>query len=138
MEMFTNVQIDNVQAVDTLAVRGSASTSTKALEHFAQIHQNQIFQNFDYGESGNLERYGSPTPPQFDLRSIHGFPIATMTGELDLDGGERDERWLLDQITDVLVFSRTYEKFAHYDFLVAQDTEVYLLDVLDLLSEYNN
>ena len=137
MEMFTNVQIDNVQAVDTLAVRGSASTSTKALEHFAQIHQNQIFQNFDYGESGNQERYGSPTPPQFDLHSIHGFPIATMTGELDLDGGERDERWLLDQITDVLVFSRTYEKFAHYDFLVAQDTEVYLLDVLDLLSEYN-
>ena len=109
----TNVQVDNVEAVATLRDRGFATTSVKALEHFSQIHEQRRLQNFDYGSEENLRRYGTPTPPEYDLYQIEGIPIALVIGSRDDEGGETDEQWLVPQISDVLVFNTTYDKFAH-------------------------
>ena len=49
-----------------------ANTSIKSLEHFDQlIHLDApIFRKFDYGEEGNRQRYGSESPPEYDMSKV--------------------------------------------------------------------
>ena len=108
------------------------------VEHYAQIHESGRFQEYDYGPQGNLNRYNSQTPPEFDLAQITNIPIAVFVQAHDNEGNERDNQWLIQQIEDILIFNRTIENFAHYDLYVAEDTRIYLDDVINLLQQYNH
>ena len=50
-----------------------ANSSLKCLEHFDQlIHiPDPTFRKFDYGESENLIKYGSKTPPEYDVSKVN-------------------------------------------------------------------
>ena len=132
-----NALIDDASASATLETIIPSQTSVKNVQHFAQIHDNRRFQDFDYGSQGNMNRYGSETPPEFDLTQITDVPIAILIEPLDDEGTALDNEWLIQQLNDIVVFNRTYEDYAHFDFYVAKDTTVYLNDVINLLQEYN-
>ena len=132
-----NILIDNVQAAASLAARIPAGTSVRNMEHLSQIYESRRFQNFDYGVYENFIRYGNQTPPVFDLTQITGIPIAVFMGSMDAISDIRDNEWVLDQIRNVLVFERNLLTFGHFNYFTAEDTEVYLRDVVELLSEYN-
>jgi len=47
-----------------------AGTSVKNILHYAQAVNNDKFQMFDYGTSGNLKHYNQTTPPKYDLSKL--------------------------------------------------------------------
>ena len=61
-----------------------------------------------------MNRYGSITPPEFDLSRISGIPIAVLFGSLDNENTYLDREWFMEQINDVVVFNRTYQNYAHF------------------------
>lgn len=44
--------------------------SSKDLTHFAQLISSGRFQRFDYGMAGNMKKYGSVIPPEYELSKI--------------------------------------------------------------------
>lgn len=58
--------------------------STKFLFHVAQIlHFVGYFRRFDYGETGNLRKYKSPIPPNYNVSAITA-PVALYWSQNDL------------------------------------------------------
>ena len=54
---------------------------------------------FDYGEKGNKERYGQPTPPQYDLSKFPtNLKLALFCGSLDVLGDPKDVHLLLQHL----------------------------------------
>lgn len=73
--VFVLCGFDKYQYNSTLAsvifAHSPAGTSTKTVVHYAQeIHENGKFQNFDYGNDGNIQRYGQEMPPSYNLSNI--------------------------------------------------------------------
>ena len=130
-------EIDNIASVDRFSARFPAGTSAKLFEHIAQIRVHDRLQMFDYGATTNLEVYNSLEPPQIGLNLINGIPIALFTGELDLADNVEDNQWLYSQISEVLVQNTVVPGFGHFNFLTAEDTEIYLTDIVELLENYN-
>ena len=54
-------------------------------------------QKFDYGISGNMQMYGQPTPPHYDLSQIRA-PIATYFEVYDKVADPIDSAWLISQL----------------------------------------
>ena len=127
----------NEPAHEALTSRFPSTTAMRLMEHFSQMRRDHRFQDFDYGYYTNMEVYGAETPPEFDLTQITGVPIAVFDEELDYETANPDNEWLVQQIGDIVVFNRTLTHYAHYDLYIAENTTDYLVDVVDLLHEYN-
>ena len=127
----------NEPAHQALTSRFPSPTAARMMEHFAQMRRDRRFQDFDYGYYTNMEVYGTETPPAFDLTQITGVPIAVFDEELDYETANPDNEWLVQQIGDIVVFNRTLTHYAHYDLYIAENTTDYLVDVVNLLQEYN-
>ncbi|XP_075990969.1 gastric triacylglycerol lipase-like [Anticarsia gemmatalis] len=56
--------------------------SLKNLAHFAQLIKYGKFQRYDEGKKDNLRRYGSPTPPPYNVSRISS-PIVLVAGQND-------------------------------------------------------
>lgn len=70
-------------------------TGWKNLVHYAQIINSGRFQRFDYGVKENLKRYGSKTPPEYDLSKIK-VKTALYSGDVDKLADPQDVQWLED------------------------------------------
>ncbi|XP_047039273.1 lipase 3-like [Helicoverpa zea] len=60
-----------------------SGTSVKNLAHFSQLILSGRFQRYDEGSEGNLERYGTRKPPQYNVSQITS-PILLITAQSDL------------------------------------------------------
>lgn len=58
------------------------NASLKLFEHYYQISKSKKFQQFDYGVSGNYERYKRKTPPEYNLSMIE-VPVTLMSAKND-------------------------------------------------------
>jgi len=108
-----------------------AGCSSKTIIHYAQeIHHGGDFMAFDYGTAGNLVRYGTPTPPFYNITDIE-VPIFSMYADND---------WLANYI-DVYRFNHKLNNsigmyeiplkvFNHIDFLWAKDAPKLVYDKL--------
>lgn len=59
-----------------------SGTSTKDNQHFSQYLNHGIFQKYDYGKKMNMKKYGTETPPKYELSNID-FPVHLFVGEYD-------------------------------------------------------
>lgn len=50
--------------------------------HYCQLIHTGHFQHFDFGTVGNLEHYGNPTPPQYNLDNVV-VKVAIYYGQTD-------------------------------------------------------
>lgn len=92
-----------------------AGTSTKTVLHFAQeIHQNGNFQYYDYGESGNKQKYGQAFPPLYNVDNIR-TPIAFFWAQNDWLAGPKDVAHLYTKLnqTSIGSFKVPLEQFNH-------------------------
>ena len=133
-----NPSNDNIEAASTFLSKIPAGLSVIAAEHIAQFHENQRFQDFDFGTDENMARYGNSTPPVFDISQISGIPFALFFAGEDLEVGPIDDQWVISQLENVTVYSTLYPQYFHFDFYLAENNEPFLEDVVELLSEYNN
>ncbi|XP_068625103.1 lipase 1-like [Battus philenor] len=78
-----------------------AGTSVHNMARYGQSMQSEYFEKFDYGKRRNLEVYGSERPPAFNLSAVT-VPVVALYGENDFLVDERDVRWMLAQMPNVL------------------------------------
>ena len=77
-----------------------AGASTRTVLHYAQLVNSGKFCKYDFGRQENMKRYGTPTPPEYDLSKVK-TPVTLMWGEND---------WLADpRVSKNSVSNPTYD-----------------------------
>lgn len=56
--------------------------STKTLAHWGQLVESKRFQRYDEGRAGNIKRYGSVRPPEYNLSNVVA-PVVLIGGQSD-------------------------------------------------------
>jgi homoserine acetyltransferase len=114
-----------------------AGASFKQVNHFRQLILAKKFQEYDYGDVQNIERYGQPFPPLYDLENIKNIPIALLGGETDRLASMQDFRDLRDILckTNSCAFYKEYP-FGHLGFLIPPDKTL-LDELLELVIHFN-
>jgi pimeloyl-ACP methyl ester carboxylesterase len=92
-----------------------SGTSVKNIVHFAQLVRSGLYRQFDYGTAGNLQQYGQPSPPAFDISHLK-VPAALFTGGHDALADPADVARLLAALPSQLVLSVHNEPaYSHLD-----------------------
>lgn len=68
--------------MDEVKVVFPSTSSYKLWMHLVQEINSGHYRQFDYGTEKNMQVYGKPNPPDYDLSKIT-IPISIMHGELD-------------------------------------------------------
>jgi lysosomal acid lipase/cholesteryl ester hydrolase len=101
-----------------------SSSSVRTYIHCVQYFINSEFQQYDYGSKElNMEAYGQPFPPKYDLRKTT-CPTAIFYGENDLLCRPKTVEQLANELPNVLGCHKVEcDKFSHTDFLYAKDVD---------------
>ncbi|CAI2369519.1 unnamed protein product [Moneuplotes crassus] len=126
--------LDN-ESMDFFLARISNGIGIRLLEHLFQSVRTSQFTYFDLGVEENLEAYGTELPPQIPLENIN-TPLALMWGEFDGSITQQDAQWIRSRLEDNIIFDHIYEDQTHLSFLVGNNIEEYLDDIIQLMSEY--
>ncbi|XP_074029931.1 lipase 1 isoform X2 [Leptinotarsa decemlineata] len=96
--------------------------------HYYQFYLTGEFRNYDYDIEGNMEVYGQPYPPTYNLTQIP-VPMSIFLGANDWLATETNGKQIYSEIQpslrcgyDVVPF----RKWSHLDFLIAKDLPKYL------------
>jgi len=62
-----------------------SGSSIQCVNHFGQLMKSKTFDEFDYGKTENLRRYGQEKPATIDVRkaTLANIPIALYAGKDD-------------------------------------------------------
>ncbi|XP_063240083.1 lipase 1-like [Bacillus rossius redtenbacheri] len=127
--------IDQEVAVASLNY-SSYSTSIKAVEHILQIMRAGRFQQFDYGAASNLRRYGTKTPPAYNLSAVSAR-VAIVYSSGDTLASPKDIDKLsasLPKVKNVLKVDKSI--FKHFDYVLSTRARELVYDaVITLLSD---
>uniref|UniRef100_A0A7S3IGR4 Uncharacterized protein n=1 Tax=Strombidium inclinatum TaxID=197538 RepID=A0A7S3IGR4_9SPIT len=59
------------------------------------------FKKFDYGNAHmNMQRYGQPEPPHYNLKNLRGFNFVLVCGKNDLLACPEDYLWLKEELAE--------------------------------------
>ncbi|XP_001844299.2 lipase 1 [Culex quinquefasciatus] len=112
--------------------------SVKQMLHFAQVFQSNRFRQFDYGRKGNLQKYGRPEPPAYNLTASTA-PVLIYYGLNDWlihPKNPRDLSRMLPRVIDTIAVSD--RQFNHMDFVLAKNVRKVLYEkILPTLDKYN-
>lgn len=105
------------------------------LIHYAQMVHSGKFRQFDWGEAGNLERYGSSTPPEYKLENIKA-PINLFFSDVDGVIHYPDVFKLLERLPNAnFVKFIENQNWQHLDFLTGLRVNEFVNnDIIDLLN----
>lgn len=92
-------------------------TSTKNLQHLGQLFRHGTFAKFDYGASGNMQRYNSIQPPSYDLSRVPTNKMFLIHGKNDALSDVRDVAELMQQLPAGFK-TQFIPDYAHVDFIV--------------------
>ena len=113
--------------------RGMDGIGVKLLRHFLQSARSKRTTYYDYGTEGNIEAYGTETPPDIPFENIN-IPVAMYYGSEDDIADQVDADWFEDRIGDNVLFHNVYY-MSHHAFFMGVDTS-YLDDVLETYQNY--
>jgi lysosomal acid lipase/cholesteryl ester hydrolase len=108
----------NVTRTPVYLAHVPAGTSTKNILHWAQMVRDGQLQEYDYGKRENMEHYGQPTPPLYDV-SADNDQIYLYWSEADwLADGKDIQDYLLQQLpVNSLAQNTQLIDFNHMDFV---------------------
>lgn len=97
-------------------------TSTRPFVHYAQLNLiEDVFQKYDFGSEENMVRYGTETPPIYDLSKVTA-PVALFVGDKDDLATVADAETLAANLPNLSLFQIVdFEGFTHMDFAIAID-----------------
>lgn len=132
----TGYKIGNISP-RTLAVAFGhllAGLSTKDLVHLSQLINTGRFQRFDEGRNGNIKRYGSPTPPDYDVSRITS-PVVLICARNDWLSSLKDVETLNSKLPNILEnYIVPNPDFSHNDHIYGNDAPKYVFKkILDYL-----
>lgn len=99
-----------------------AGASINQIEHYLQEYNCGLFRRFDYGKSGNKNRYNNKIPPNYDVSKINAN-IHLYYSDNDYFAAIVDVHKLMYTLGGALkeAYRLPYPKFNHLDFLWAND-----------------
>ncbi|KAI5565655.1 hypothetical protein POPTR_014G159800v4 [Populus trichocarpa] len=109
------------------------STATKNMIHLAHMIRTGTIAMYDYGnENDNMDHYGQPTPPMYNMTSIpNDLPLFLAYGGKDYLSDVKDVQVLLDNLKDhdgdKLVVQYT-DEYAHADFVLGVNANQIVYD----------
>ncbi|CAG9840504.1 unnamed protein product [Diabrotica balteata] len=110
-----------------------AGCSVKELVHYFQIVHSGLFAKFDYGPKGNIKKYGTHTPPLYNLSNVLA-PVSLFVANKDnlvpLEG-VRDLITMLpnvESVNEILI-----DSFNHVDFIFSSITTQYINEPVNQL-----
>lgn len=109
--------------------------SWRELSHYAQEVNSGKYEKFDYGETANLEIYGTKTPPEIDISKIHSVPVAMFVGKQDTLANHVDCKWAASQIASTVHYQEI-DNCDHGSYLLGKDVS-FMFDVINLVQKYN-
>ncbi|XP_055848158.1 gastric triacylglycerol lipase-like [Episyrphus balteatus] len=132
---FNNITVEPSILGDVLGTT-PAGLSTKCLLHYFQLHDSKKFCQYDYGLVGNLRRYNSRNPPEYDLSKIN-IPVFLYSPEFGKIIHTEDDERMAKELPNVkrvynmknnsTLLSPIYSPFAKsdlYDILLEDVTSV--------------
>eukprot|EP00435_Cladocopium_sp_Y103_P010955 s1774_g2.t2 len=95
------------------------------------------FGRFDYGNTGNIEHYGTADVPLYNLTNLQ-MPTALFMGSKDTLADPEDVKRLMKDLegNDHVVYSKEYEDYSHLTWMVGL-TDEWIDDLKVLLKQYN-
>ncbi|CAO1318168.1 unnamed protein product [Diamesa serratosioi] len=113
----------NRTIVPTILENTPAGSSVNQLVHYAQGINSGKFRMFDYGLTKNLLKYGSLSPPNYNLGSITA-PVYLHYGDNDWMAAVKDVDELASKLGNLAgKFLIADPKFNHLDFTYATDAD---------------
>lgn len=114
------------------------STSFKSFEQYVNNALIKDFRMYDYkDEMRNIEEYGQPVPPQYNVSKINHRGIALFRGTHDFLSDPEDQMILLSRLRVPLFEDHVLEDYSHIDFIasptVTKDINEPILRILDKL-----
>ncbi|RWS00173.1 lysosomal acid lipase/cholesteryl ester hydrolase-like protein, partial [Dinothrombium tinctorium] len=124
---FDNLQL-NKSRLHVYAANYPAGSSSWNTVHLAQGVETKKFQKFDYGSLKNQEKYGTTTPPEYNLTNIDPKNVAIIYSENDWLASRRDVQFIKDQIKGSFLLDSkvTFRLWNHPDFIWGKDTPRYV------------
>jgi len=128
----------NASRVGFYAEYEIAPTSVWNMGHWAQGVRLNAFQHMDWGREKNIQKYGQPTPPPYDLSKFPpSLPYALFTGGEDYLADAEDVKHLLSLLPrkpDLVVYE---PKFSHVDYVLSYKANQQIYpQVLSLLAKH--
>ncbi|XP_071642183.1 uncharacterized protein [Temnothorax longispinosus] len=122
-----------------------AGSSTKQFMHYAQLVKTGFlitrgkFRQYDYSWAGNLMRYGTFSPPEYNLGKIK-VPVSLHYSTNDWLANVKDVDELYKDLGNPIgKFRVPLEKFSHLDFMWAKDAKDLLFDkILSLMTNFQD
>lgn len=114
-----------------------AGAAVDQLVHYAQEINSAKFRMYDYGMFGNLGRYGSISPPSYDLNNVVA-PVALHYSDNDWLAAVKDVDKLATKLPKMIgKFRVGHSKWNHLDFIWGMEAKSYLYDrVISLMERY--
>lgn len=97
-----------------------AGSSWRQITHYLQLYTSKRFQQFDFGTTKNLIKYGKEKPPKYplkDIRTTTFFYVSRNDWLVDLEGTKRCTRKFAQGVLGDKTYVVPYSKFSHFDFL---------------------
>ncbi|XP_063368177.1 lipase member K-like [Cydia amplana] len=117
-----------------------SATSRKSLVHYDQIVLRGEFAQYDYGSIQNMAKYGSVSPPVYNLTAVT-TNVALFVGSNDGVSKLKDVERLGNTLPNLVHLEvMELERWNHVDFVWGKDimSEYLYPPVLDLLKQYSN
>ena len=127
---------DNTPRFPVILAHEPGGTSLHNLQHWTQMSTLPSYrmQKYDYGTNGNIQHYGQPTPPIYNLSNVN-VPHAMFFGADDKLADLVDGAWLMSQL-NCIVYSETNLPAGHLTFMWGKDASWFQV-VIDLAREYS-
>ncbi|CAK1544443.1 unnamed protein product [Leptosia nina] len=111
------------------AKAGIGGAAIKQYAHYGQNIRDKKFRSFDHGILGNLARYGSTTPPEYDIKKITvDLTMHYTLGDVLLS--EADVLEMANDIPNCKARRVARSDFSHTDFVLARDSKELVYDYL--------
>jgi len=125
-------EYDNAKQYNVILQHEPAGTSVLNMFHWRQLVLTGKFNKFNYGTAGNMQHYGQPTPPDYDLSKID-IPVHLFFSNKDSFVHEKDSQRLLDSLTGSPEVEKKYYGGGHMTFLWSKDIFYYWNDFMATL-----
>lgn len=116
-----------------------AGSSRHQLVHYGQEINSGKFRMFDFGMFGNIAKYGSMSPPKYDLSKVTA-PVALHYGDNDWMAAVKDVDKLASSLPKLIGKFRVGDaKCNHFDFMWGINADTMIYDrVLSLMKRYED
>jgi lysosomal acid lipase/cholesteryl ester hydrolase len=111
-----SVQLNNTR-IPVYIAHTPAGTSTQNIVHFGQQVNSKKYAKYDFGKKGNLQKYGSESPPEYDLTKVN-VPTYLFWGVNDWLADPTDVGLLVEKLNPAILKGNTgLADFNHMDFI---------------------